>query len=242
MTQKNVLIFGCDEYAMQIAKNLHNRVRSLRIYTRFEEKIPLLEAQGYDVRLFELDENWDDLTSLDQQHIFAFCALCDEANNIFLTLSLRTMFESMVIIALATDQENANKLKIAGANKAIVTAQVATNVIFELLDKPLTLDMLHELLYEDSALKIEQITVSKKSGLVGQRFGDVDFRHTYNVIALAIINEVLKSDFIFNKAGLMHEIKEDEVIVVLGYEKDLEAFGKQIGEHYQTGWQQWQVL
>ena len=239
MRQKNVLIFGCDEYAMQIAKNLKGRVRSMQIYTRFEEKVPLLEAQGYEVRLFELDDHWDDLERFDQQQLFAFCALCDEANNIFLTLSLRTMFESMVIIALATDQENANKLKIAGANKAIVTAQVATNVIFELLDKPLTLDMLHELLYEESTLKIEQITVSKESGLVGKRFGEVDFRHTYNVIALAIINEMLKSDFIFNKAGLVHKIKENEVIVVLGYENDLENFAKNVGEHYETGWQRW---
>ena len=239
MKKKDILIFGCDEYAMQIAQNLKDRVRSMRLYTRFEEKVPLLEAQGYDVRLFELDENWDDLANFDQHQVFAFCALCDEANNIFLTLSLRTMFESMVIIALASDQENANKLKIAGANKAIVTAQVATNVIYELLDKPLTLDMLHELLYEDQALKIEQITVSKESTLVGQRFGDIDFRHTYNVIALAIMDEALKSDFIFNKAGLMHEIKADEVIVLLGYESDLENFQKEVGEHYETGWHQW---
>ena len=115
----------------------------------FKEMIPL--KKKWCAHPIEDDDKVLDLA--------AHVALDDDAENVFLTISLRTIFEHLPIIALAQDNESAAKLKSAGANKVMATQQITANIITEMLEKPTVTGVLHDILYDNSMLKIVQLSI-----------------------------------------------------------------------------------
>jgi len=242
MSKQRVLIFGCDAYALQIARNLTESGHAVHLFTLYEEKLPLLQESipQMEVSLFDLSDDWQELEQYDKENLLVYCALCDEAKNVFLTISLRTAFEKIAIIALASDREHATKLKMAGANKTIVTAQITANILHEQISNPTISQLMQKILYEKSDLKIAQITVSAKSELVGVRVIDTEsIQANHAIILLAVIDDTLQTLFAFTKRGLEHKIAEGEILIVIGKTEDIQAFKEVTGDHYILDWYRW---
>jgi Trk K+ transport system NAD-binding subunit len=230
--RKNALIFGYNEYSQQIAKQIKETYEKLHIYTLSEELLKKAHLDGFSASIFELGDEWLELEiekSCVIEEVMVFCTLENDANNIFLTISLRATFDSMYIVALAKDSEGVNKLKIAGANKVLPIVQMTTNVITEILEKPVITNVLHHILYEDSDIKIAQIDIVEGSYIVGSKSHDIDFKNEYNLILLAIVDRELSTHFIFTAKGFNHSIDVDDVLVVVGLEQDIDNFVKKIG-------------
>ena len=239
MIGSDVIIFGCDEYALQLAKNLQGYCQSLKIFTMHEEKVKFLQSKGLDAGLFNVNENWEVLSGYDPARLIAYSAIGDEAENIFLTISLRTSFKDMAIFALATDRQNAIKLRAAGANKTIVTAQIAANTITEMLDKPTASSMMQKLLGDTGQLQVAQIVVSSESSIVGKKVKEIDFERQFDVVVIAIIDKELQSIFTFTKKGINHPFEEGDIIVAIAYDKVIAAFEKSLGRHLPPDWHYW---
>ncbi len=242
MKALQTLIFGCDEYAQQIARNLLETGQKVYLYTLYEEKIALLEENlpEAEIALFDLSDDWHNLECHDCDNILVYCALCDEAKNVFLTISLHTAYETMPIIALASDREHATKLKMAGANKTIVTAQITANMLHEQISYPTVSLLMQNLLYERSDLKIAQITVSKRSELIGLQVRESEaMQSRYRLILLAVIDSELQTLFAFTRKGMEHTISEGDILIVMGRSEDIEAFREATGEHYRLDWHRW---
>lgn len=242
MSQKQAVIFGCDAYALEIARNLTDSGYAVHLFTLFEEKLSKLRETmpEMEVSLFDLSDDWQDLERYPHKGLLVYCALCDEAKNVFLTISLRTAFEELAIIALASDREHATKLKMAGANKTIVTAQITANILHEHISNPTVSKLMQKILFEKSDLKVAQITVTERSELCGMRVIDTEAVQThYRIILLAVIDRELQTFFAFNKKGLEHEIEEGEILIAVGEEAEIEAFRDATGEHYILDWHRW---
>ncbi|RUM63567.1 MAG: hypothetical protein DSZ05_08355 [Sulfurospirillum sp.] len=242
MNKKYNLIFGCDEYALQIARNLIESGEKVHLFTLFEEKIETLHEMipQMEVSLFDLSDEWGEIERYDPENMLVYCALSDEAKNVFLTISLRTAYENIAIIALASDREHATKLKMAGANKMIVTAQITANILHELISNPTVSQLMQKILYENSDLKIAQITVSDRSELIGMQLHETEpIQARYHIILLAVIDAELQTWFAFNQKGLQHQISEEEILIVVGRESDIEAFREKTGDHYILDWRRW---
>lgn len=239
MKERDVIIFGCDEYALQLAENLKGSCRSIKLFTMQEESLPVLKGRGFEAALFDIGDNWDLLEEYDPKRLVAYCAVCEEAKNIFLTISLRTSFRDMDIFALATDNQNAAKLKAAGANKTIVTTQVAANTIVEMLDKPTASGMMQRILRDNSQIHVAQIVVSKKSEIHGKLIKEIDFEEIYDIIVIAVLDDQLQTLFTFVKKGSEHKIEAGDILVAVGYEDALSKFREVAGEHLKEDWAQW---
>ncbi len=230
--RKSALIFGYNEYSQQIAQQIQGTYETLHIYTLSAELLKTAQADGVSASIFELGEEWLELEierSCVIDEVMVFCTLEDDANNIFLTISLRAAFESLYIIALAKDSEGVNKLKIAGANKVLPIVQMTTNVITEILEKPVITNVLHQILYEESEIKIAQIDIVEGSKIVGSKSHDIDFKNEYNLILLAVVDRELSTHFIFTAKGFNHTIDVGDVLVLVGLEKDIDNFVTEIG-------------
>ncbi len=243
MKRRDFLIFGCGEYAIQIAHNLQKSGQYVRYFTLDNQEISLLKDQGIEVFSFDLGDDWSQLEIEEQKKYIVYCALCDEAENVFLTISLRMAFADISIIALASDLEHATKLKMAGADKTIVTQQITANLLYERISNPTASLLLQKILYENSNIKIAQITVEKRSELVGQSIASTkEIQDQYGVIILAIIDNTMQTIFSFTHKGLEYVIKEGDVLIVISLTEGIEAFRKATGEHYSIDWHHWKWL
>ncbi|MBN2894891.1 MAG: NAD-binding protein [Campylobacterales bacterium] len=227
--ESTVLIFGYSEYAVQIAKQVRS-LHHVRIFVHTDGEAQRALEDGFEVERFDFSDRWHD----DAQHYDAFqnvlyCALEGREENLFLTLSLRDAFVRSTIVALAGNHEDVHKLKMAGADKVFPIVQMTADLIVDLIEKPIVTDVLHKILYEKSDLQIAQITITKGSWLCGKRTHDLLWEGDLEVIIIAIVDLELHSTFVFTAKGLNHHIDEGDILVVIGYHGQIEAFRASIG-------------
>jgi len=230
----SALIFGYNDYTSQIAKNVSYKYEDIAVFKQKNDK-SRDEFKDFQVETFDLSDDWSDLElHHDISNSVAFCVLEDDAQNIFLTISLRAAFEKLTIIALSKNKESAEKLTMAGANKVIPLVQTTALMIAEMLDKPIVTNVLHNILYEKSSLKVAQVKIEKPECFLKEN-GDIkypseiDWSEEYSVLVLSIIDKDGNNAFIYSSQSKHHPIEKGDLFVVVGYENDIENFEKLIG-------------
>jgi voltage-gated potassium channel len=239
MTIDSIIIFGYNEYAREIARQIRFAYSRVVIYALEKSEVDSAQQNGLEAHLCDLEDKWDDLLSYDLATTRVICALKDEAENVFLIISLRNRFPEAVIVALATTQEHANKLRLAGANKVISELQTTSNLIIELLEKPVIMKLLNELMDTQIDLKVTQITLKPGSCAVGLHINEVLQFERHNVILLAVVDQKMAESFIFTAKGYNHLLDAGDVLVVIGYDKDIKAFEQGIGGTCETDRSHW---
>ncbi len=230
MSSKSAVVFGFNEYAKQIALQIASEYDFFAVFVRNEAEQTAARAAGFNAELFDLSEDWKIIEErFDTDNLMVFCALDNDAENVFLTISLRSIFEELPIIALAGDHESAAKMKSAGANKVMPILQITANVITEMLEKPTVTEVLHDILYEQSFLKIAQIVVPEGSFLVGKHLHDIDLGEEFDVLVLAIVDHEMAATFSFTSRGHNHHIDPEDILVVIGYEDNIAALSEALG-------------
>jgi len=218
--KKNALIFGLNEYTVEIEKNIESEFENIYIFKLGED---------YE-NSFDLSDNWDSLRSkVDVNNSVAFCILENMAENIFLTISLRDAFEDLTIVALAKDKESADKLTLAGATRSLPTTLTTANVIVEMLEKPIVTEVLHSILYEKSDLKIAQIKIEDNSVFDGKYPSDIEWSREHGIIVISVVDENMNDEFIYSSKARHHMVKSGDTFVVVGFEEDIKNFEKLIG-------------
>jgi len=229
MKKTSALIFGSNEYTNEIVKNIKHKYKNIVIF-KHESEPKNIELEKANIKIYEFSDSWDFLEDkYDLSSSIAFCVLEDDAENIFLTISLRSTFKELNIIALSKNKESANKLDMAGANKVIPMVQTTASIISDILKKPIVTDVLHNILYEKSDLKIAQIEVTNESCFDGKYPSDIEWSKKHGVIMLSIIHEDMSSEFIYSSKAKHHAIRNGDIFVVVGYETDIQEFKNLIG-------------
>ena len=231
MKKRSALIFGNNEYGLEIAKNVTHKYNDITIFGLEGEEPLLRDESKFHVERFDLSDDWDDIIDAhDIAQSIIFCAISDEAQNIFLTISLRSTFSDITIIALANNNEDANKLRMAGASKVIPIVETTADIITDMLKKPIITDVLHDILYENTDLKVEQIRVGSSDYFHGKYPADIEWSRDHGIIVLSVIHEDMSSEFIYSSKAKHHTIKDGDIFVVVGYENDLKEFEKLVKE------------
>ncbi|MDF1874663.1 TrkA family potassium uptake protein [Sulfurimonas sp. SAG-AH-194-I05] len=220
MKEKYALIFGHNDYTLEIKKNIVSEY----------EAVYVLSLEDESENSFDLSDDWDTVDKkYKMKDCVAFCILEDMAENIFLTISLRDTFKDLTIVALAKDKEGADKLTLAGASRVLPTTQTTANVIVEMLEKPIVTEVLHNILYEESDLKIAQIKIKNHELFDGKHLTDIDWSREHGIIVISVVHEDGSKEFIYSAKSKHHKIKMGDIFVVVGYEQDIKDFEKLIG-------------
>ncbi|SHO81727.1 Potassium channel protein [hydrothermal vent metagenome] len=215
MRNKNALIFGYNDYTREIEKNIKRKYKYIEIF----------KLDGEDENSFDLSDNWDNISSrFDMSQSVAFCVIENMAQNIFLTISLREAFKDLAIVALAQDEESADKLKLAGATKLLPSTQTTANVIYEILEKPIVTKVLHHILYEDGALKISEIKIENLEIFDKDYPSDIDWGKDYGILVLFIITKDGINEFIYSSKIKRHKIEKGDIFIVVGYRENIDKF------------------
>jgi len=240
MKKKVVLIFGYNDYALEIAKNIRDTYENILIYSLNEEFDRAKNKTDFEVRGFDLSDRWDDIAEyVDFKNSIAFCVLEDSAQNIFLTISLRSLFSDLNIIALSNNKDTANKLQMAGANKVIPLVQTTAEIISEMMEKPIVKEGFHTILFEGGALKITQIEMNGTNPYLGHEIFELDWNIKYGIIPLSVIQEDEKNEFIYASKIKHNRVKEGDIFIIVGYERDIQEFEKVLGRRDDVNWRNW---
>ncbi|MDK9694326.1 MAG: NAD-binding protein [Sulfurimonas sp.] len=230
MKKKAALIFGYNDYAFEIAKNLKSGYEKVTIYTLGSEVELPKNCHDVDIKNFDLSDNWSNIDEdIDRENSIAFCVLEDSAENIFLTISLRSSFANLNIIALSNNKQTASKLQMAGANKVIPLVQTTAEMIAEMLQKPIVKEVFHNILFQSGALKIAQVKINEQNSYIGKEVSEIDWSIKYGVVVLALVNKDMSSEFIYSSKIKHHIIDKDDIFIVVGYAKDIMEFEKMTG-------------
>jgi len=220
MVESNALIFGYNDYTLEVQKSILAYYKNIQIFKMNED----------DENNFDLSDDWDDLSNkYDISDCVAFCILEDMAENIFLTISLRDAFKDLTIVALAQDKESSDKLILAGASRVLPATQTTANIIVEMLEKPIVTEVLHDILYEKSALQIAQVKIDNYTIFDGKYPADIEWSREHGIIVISVVHEDNTKEFIYSSKAKHHIIKKGDTFVVVGYEQDIKAFQELIG-------------
>jgi voltage-gated potassium channel len=223
-----VLVFGNNEYGLEIAKNVQYKYSNVTIFSLDEIEDEMID---FHYEKFDLSDHWDELSEThDMKNVIIFCALKDEAKNIFLTISLRSAFKDVTIIALAKNNEDSNKLHMAGATKVIPIVETTANIITDMLKKPIVTEVLHDILYEDSPLRIIQVEIKNAERFGGEYPADINWSRDHGVLVLSILHQDGSHEFIYSSKAKHNVISNGDIFIVVGYETDIQDFKKYIGE------------
>ncbi len=228
MKTLDVVVFGYAEFAKEIVHQVKEAYRSVKVYALHEECVAEATKDGYQADLFDLDDNWDDFRDYNMEETLFICALEDEAENVYLTIGLRDGLKDIRLIALASTHEHASKLHLAGANKVISKLQATSDLIIEVLEKPVVTRIISDILQEETALKTVQLAINEGSVLVGRSLYDVSLQVEESLIVLAVVDATMQTSFVFTSRGFKHRLDVGDILVVIGYDEEIENFKRTI--------------
>ena len=222
-----IIIYGYSKLAAEVAYRFKKKGTKVIIVEAGEEKKFALKDKYYD-KFFEFvcydDKELIEVGVKDKSLEAFFCLNNDFNKNLFVTLSVRNLNKDILIVSLAGNNNEAKKLKLAGASLILNPYETTAIKIFRKIHRPITLKILDDILYSDSSLEIIEYEVPPNSILEDKMSKEITIFEDFNIIMLGIQDKELSKNFIFTSRGINHKIDEGDILVLLGHKEDLEKF------------------
>jgi len=222
MKMYHVVVFGYEEFAKEIVRQVRDADLSVEVYALEEAAVEEAKREGVPAKMFDLGDNWDEFKHFNMEETLFICALEDDASNVFLTIGLRDGLDDARLIALASTLEHASKLRLAGANKVISKLQTTADIIIEVLEQPIVTHIMQEIMQEEAALKTIQVALDTGSPMIGETLYNVSLQLQKELIVLAVVDETMQAHFVFTSKGYKHCLKMGDILVVIGYDESIE--------------------
>ena len=224
MKSRRAFMFGYGIHSAFVANELKKSNFQLSIVVNESESYNRAIKDGY-INVFTLDITDDnELQKLNIQiDTYLICMMSDNHLNVFLTLSLHHLFPKSTIIALSNSLHATQKLKMAGASVVVDTYKVSANRIHNIIQKPIATKLMDSLLSTQSTLSLREIEIPKESFLDKTMVDDFDFNR-HKIILVGMIDRRLSDKFMFVTTGLEHRLDIGDMLVCIGYNRDLDKF------------------
>jgi len=136
MPSKKILLFGYGYHGKHIAKGLLEDGYALKIVEQNETFYQNALEDGFkESVLIDMSKD-EELVALDpESYDKLVCVMDDEHYNVFITLSLTSLFPDLYIVAISDSIHTTSKLKLAGAKKVIDLYEVSANRIHNILKR-----------------------------------------------------------------------------------------------------------
>ena len=147
-------------------------------------------------------------------------AVNSDANNVFITMTAKSLRPDIFVLARASEEKNEDKLVHAGASRVVSPYLIGGRRMAQMLKKPTVVDFIDiAMMGSHLGLMIEEAKIGKNSNLIGKNLIDSQLRKDYGVIIVAI--KKISGDMIFNPMP-SETLEGGDVIVVIGKREDLQ--------------------
>jgi len=220
---KNVLIFGYGRFGKNIANSLFEYRANIKIAVNSKDEYKQAKNDKKDVVMFDLQSDKSIANLKIKENLVIVCAMDDNHENLFLSLTIRDLYTKNYIIAISDSIHVTDKLRMTGVNRVIDVYAVSGNILKNILNIPVATKFLQGFINKSHDYIFKEIKVGKNSILNGKMLSEIDF-NKYNIIFIGMIDEELGNQFIFNTAGFDHKIDINDTIVCIGKEQDIYRF------------------
>jgi len=219
--ENHYIVCGYGRVGTQVAQELsHSHVETVlidRAIERFEE----LEAAGILTVVGDASEDAV-LLQAGIEHAAGLCAcLPEDADNVFVTLTARTLNPKLTIISRANTQENERKLRIAGADHVINPYSISGHRMARQLMHPNVVEFMDVVMRRGQVeMLIEEIQVSAESAVQDKTIAECDIRQHTGANILAVRRPGGKT---FTGLGGDFVLMAGDVMIALGTPGQLAA-------------------
>jgi len=180
----HVLVCGWGRVGREVAAFLAKAGRQVVVVDRDTERlqdIPFASVHG-DVT--------DDATLLEagiERAATLVAALDTDADNLFVTVSSRSMRPDLQIIARARNESSEPKLRRAGADRVVNPQQLGGDRMAAFVTQPHVVDFIDVVMHDGTLeFRLEEFEVSTSSPLTGRSLRDAQLRERTGALVLAI--------------------------------------------------------
>jgi voltage-gated potassium channel len=164
----------------------------------------------------------DDLLSAGLERARGLIAASDDdADNLYITLSARAVKSDLFIVARASNEEAAKKLRLAGADRIVQPYQAAGRVMANLILRPQVTDFVDVVTTASgNDLRFEEIEVTSACGQGGRSIRQLDVRKESGALIVAL----RKRDGTFDTTPTPEAVLEvGDVLIAAGTDDELRA-------------------
>ena len=218
------LICGYSHLAELLAARLKKSGDNFIIIDNDSQKVEKAIADGYIA--YKADASSKNVLidlQMSKKALAVITLAQDDIQNIFISLSVRSLSKKVMLISRMRRKYSYKKLKLAGVDKIISAANMASMLVSTLVNKPLATEAINSILSGKRNARCEQIEIYHDSSMVGKSIKDIDIS-SYRLILLGVSREVGgKREFIFNPKDEFL-LKAGDILVLLGYSVSIANF------------------
>jgi len=223
--KNKILLFGFTKSAVEIALKLKERGYTFSIIDNDENLIPKAKKLGLELVILDYsDDDQLQAEGIGDNVKFIFTLFDEDAKNVFLILSAKSIDENIHIISITHTKDAIHKLEIAGADTILDPYQISGKKIYKLITQPEVINIIDTTVFGYHDINIEQITIPKGSLLDGKMINDIYQDQHHNILLVGIHDRELKKQFIFITEGHNHKLDEGDILVVIGESENIKRY------------------
>ncbi len=203
------IVIGFGRMGQALCQTLNYREVPFVLIDTREERLHEAEELGYLCFHGDAMQEMTLLTvGVDRAKGLATC-LPDDARNVFVTLTARSLNDGLTIIARAEEVETERKMMRAGASRVICPPLIGASRVTDLLLNPAVEEML-ELDGHWPDLELSKLSIQRFPGAVGKTIGDLKLGDDVIVAAVASADGTRR----INPTPDTQLVEGDEIVVV----------------------------
>lgn len=150
-------------------------------------------------------------------------ALSHDADNVYVTLSAKSLNPAISVVARADRPEAEDKLRRAGADTVIFPSVMGGRQMVSAMTKPVIMDFVESVFYnQELHMDIAEITIAACSPLVGKSFAESDIKQKFDSIVVAI----KRGDQLITNPKASEVMVNGDIMIVLGQRGPLNEINK----------------
>ncbi len=229
MKLKRIAVFGYNCLSFDAISRLDHKLNDILVIETDPSLLASAEEKGFKTSKIDFRSD-DELKSIGigQDIDIIFCFSPDDSENVFLTLSARAIDQNLNIIAIVDSPQAAEKLIAAGANKIIDPYRICGQKIYELVKKPDITNVIDHTVFGRHDLHVSEICIPDASPLENIYISELSLKEKHNLVFIGIIDKELGEELHFVIGEKDHKLDADDIIVVLGPSREINAFKKEV--------------
>lgn len=217
------LVLGYSSMAQQVLKQLKQEKIDIVVVDTNKDKVVLAQKEGFiavEGDATKLHTYHEMNLSKVQKIKAALCLINDEVQNVFITLTVKSISPKIPIYSRANTKSVVQKLKLAGAKEVLYAFGTVGNMAKEFVLQPVVFDSINALISGNGKHSISEIKLSSHDLPVGKMLKEIDFQ-SMKLILLGIASQ--DTPFVFNPPK-EYVLQAYDMILVVGQVSSLEHF------------------
>mgnify|MGYP002630863398 CR=1 FL=1 len=212
----HVIVCGATRTGDHVLRELIGAGRRAVLVDKDESVLLRLAEEHGDKLLFVVGDSTDDAVLIEagvERASGVLITLSDDRDALFVTVTARSLNESVRIISSADDPASVHKLERSGAESVVSPHLIGGMRMVSEMIRPTVVHFLDQMLRDrEKNLRIEEIAVPANSALDGRTLGQADLARRENALVMAVRDP--DGGYVYNPPP-GHVIGAGSVLVVL---------------------------